>query len=1056
MLNQQYQLKKFEYKPPQNGYPEWNNNPEIFQLNTLPAHTSTITYSTEEEALKGKQEPSHNYHCLNGKWSFSFAERPIERNVHFYKNSYDYSGWDVINVPAHWQLEGYDYPQYTNVRYPWEGTENIQPPFAPTKYNPVGQYIRTFQLSEGWEELPVMIHFQGVESAFYVWLNGEFVGYSEDSFTASEFDLTPYLKKGENKLAVEVYRWCDASWLEDQDFWRMSGIFRDVYLYATPQVCIADYRIRTELDQDYKDAQLQIDCCIKDYLKRGEKTAQLTVKLFDHAQNEIVTSSILMNDIDEKSLNLSMSIQNPHKWSAEIPYLYTIILLLSDEQGNDLDIHRSKVGFRTFELKDGLMKINGQRILFNGVNRHEFSADRGRAIQYEDMLQDVLTMKRHNINAVRTSHYPNHPLWYELCDEYGLYVIDEVNLETHGTWTYGQKELEDTIPGSKKEWTDNLLNRCASMFERDKNHPSILIWSLGNESFGGDNFLKMYDYFKSNDPTRLVHYEGIYHYRLSEGASDIESTMYIKANKVEEYAKQAELSTNPYKPYILCEYAHSMGNSTGNLYKYTDLFYQYPILQGGFIWDWKDQALKTKTTDGLEFFAYGGDFGEAPHDGNFSGNGLVFADGQISPKLVEVKKCYQPVKFKAIHLEEGTFQIENLFLFQSLNEYLLKWQILKDGDVYKSGTLKIPVMPLSSSRFTVEELQSLENEHSEEYIVTLSLEINENLSWAKKGHEIAFEQFKLPVKVEKYHKRYNHEPFIIKENQIDLMIRGGEFSVIFNKRNGQIISFQLSGKDLLKQGPIPYFWRAMTDNDRGNKLNERSNIWKTASDSREVQSFSFEEKEGAVKVKVDFKLANHLAVDIDCQILYTVHPDGEIEITQCLIPGKDLPEIPSIGMLFKVNAESQHLEWYGRGPYENYIDRKKGSKLGKYSSLVSNEFVPYLKPQECGNKTDVRWFHIRNEEGIGLVIRASNHPIEFSALPFTPDQLEHASHPYKLKKGEDHTIRINAHQMGVGGDDSWGAKTHREFTLLANQHYSYTFSMKGFYRKEESSGEENG
>ena len=534
-------LSKFNYTPPSNGYPEWNNNPEIFQLNRNDAHATLMPYLTVEEALEGERTSSAFYHSLNGNWKFAFAENPDKRIPNFYESNFDCSLWETIKVPAHWQLQGYDYPQYTNVRYPWEGNEDIQPPFAPTKYNPVGQYVQMVKVPESWKGTPIYISFQGVESAFYVWLNGHFVGYSEDTFTPAEFDLTPYLIDGENKLAVEVYRWSDASWLEDQDFWRMSGIFRDVYLYSTPNVHINDFFVITELDDKYKHANLKIQANISNYYQEKVNNLTFQATLYDNDKQEVLEKPIEyaldINNIGSINISTTTLVENPLKWSAEHPNLYTLVISLIDENGTIIETESSKIGFRTFELKDGLMKINGKRIVFKGVNRHEFAADKGRAVDYEDMVHDIKLMKQHNINAVRTSHYPNHPLWYELCDEYGLYVIDETNLETHGSWGYGQNGEGDAIPGSKPEWTENVLDRCNSMFQRDKNHPSVIIWSLGNESFGGENFIKMHDYLREKDPTRIVHYEGIFHFRESEAASDIESTMYISPDGVEKYCK---------------------------------------------------------------------------------------------------------------------------------------------------------------------------------------------------------------------------------------------------------------------------------------------------------------------------------------------------------------------------------------------------------------------------------------------------------------------------------------------------------------------------------------
>lgn len=736
-------MKKFTYTPPANGFPEWNNNPEIYELNRMEAHATLMPYSSFEEAIKGKKELSSYYKTLNGQWKFSFAENPEKRIKNFYKMDFDCSQWKEMTVPAHWQLQGYDYPQYTNIRYPWEVKEPLKAPFAPTEYNPVGSYVTSFTIPKEWTDQPVYISFQGVESAFYVWLNGEFVGYSEDSFTPAEFDLTPYLVEGENKLAVEVYRWSDASWLEDQDFWRLSGIFREVYLYSTPEIHIYDFKAEANLEDNYHNGLLKVKAKITNYFKKEAGLVCFEAMLYDTHNREVFPEALrTLVDLaskEEGSVELNTVIENPLKWSAEQPNLYTLVISLKNVEGNLIEAESCRVGFRRFEISEGLMKINGERIVFKGTNRHEFSCDKGRAVSYEDMIKDILLMKRFNINAVRTSHYPNNPMWYDLCDEYGLYVIDETNLETHGTWDYGQeKEEEKNIPGSKREWTGAVLDRAKSMVHRDKNHPSIIIWSLGNESWGGENFVKMRDCIKSLDETRLIHYEGVFHSREWDFVSDMESQMYTKPEAVEAYAQN-----KPKKPFILCEYSHAMGNSCGNLYKYAELFDKYPILQGGFIWDWIDQAIKTKTPEGASYLAYGGDFGENPNDGNFCGNGLIFADRTISPKLYEVKKCYQNVKFEAVDLLQGKVRITNKFLFINLKEYEVVWTVLSNGkEVYEaSGCFEITT--------NCSEIVTLEYplpEYGEDFILTVSLRLKEIAAWAEKGHEIAFEQFKLPVR----------------------------------------------------------------------------------------------------------------------------------------------------------------------------------------------------------------------------------------------------------------------------------------------------------------------
>jgi beta-galactosidase len=1035
-------LKKFNYTPPQNGYPEWNNNPEIFQVNRMEAHATLMPFDSVEEALEGNRQVSKHYMNLNGDWKFNFAETPEKRIRDFYKKDFDCSGWNSIKVPGHWQLQGYDYPQYTNVRYPWENTEPLEPPFAPVIYNPVGSYVRTFAIPESWKDKPVYISFQGVESAFYVWVNGDLVGYSEDTFTPAEFDITPYLLDGENKLAVEVYRWCDASWLEDQDFWRMSGIFRDVYLYSTPEAHIYDFSVVTELDDNYENAALKVNAKLLNYYEKDMENLIIEAELYDKEGNKALSQPISMEGVLGKAYPIKINgealVKRPLKWSAEYPNLYTLVLILKDKNGTIIETESCKVGFRKFEIKDGLMKINGERILFNGVNRHEFSCDKGRAIGYEDMLKDIKLMKEFNINAVRTSHYPNNPLWYELCDEYGLYVIDETNLETHGSWRYGAKEEEPgVVPGSKPQWTGAVIDRCNSMIQRDKNHPSIIIWSLGNEAWGGDNFIKMHDFIKEQDPTRVIHYEGIFHARKWEAASDIESHMYSKIEVLESYAKN-----DPKKPFILCEYSHAMGNSCGNLFKYCDLFEKYPVLQGGFIWDWIDQAIRTKTKDGIEYLAYGGDFNEPRHDGNFSGNGLIFADRTVSPKIYEVKKCYQSVKFEAVDLEKRKIRVHNKFLFTNLNEYELIWNITKNGNVVSKGSLSIDVKPNSNEEFVLDYEFPEKNNIEEEYILTISAIISKNYVWAEKGHEIAFEQFILPAKSKEIESKYNKNQELGFEVENDVVkVLGKEFAIKFNKVTGNMYSYIYKGVELIKEALVPNFWRACTDNDLGNKLQERCAVWRDAGKERELLAFSAKALSKEVNVEAEYVLKN--AGNSICKVKYSITGDGEVTIHEMLIPGDRLPEIPEVGMMLIMDKTFENLEWYGKGPHENYWDKALGAKIGIYSGKVQEQFVPYLKPQECGNKTEVRWARVTNNNGLGFLIKG-NPLVELNALPYTASILEANDHPYKLPVSDKAVIRINYKQMGVGGDDSWGAKTHADFTLFANRIYEYSYTLKGW------------
>ncbi|WP_246072832.1 glycoside hydrolase family 2 TIM barrel-domain containing protein [Paenibacillus dokdonensis] len=1038
---------KWIYSPPANGYPEWNNNPDIFQLNRMEAHATFISYNSLEEALDGKFAESGSYLSLNGLWKFAWAENPDKRIAGFYKEDYDTSDWGDLPVPAHWQLHGYDYPQYTNVRYPWMEQEDLRPPFAPTKYNPVGSYVRTFTIPEHWDGQPVYISFQGVESAFYVWLNGELVGYSEDSFTPADFDLTPYLMKGENKLAVEVYRWSDASWLEDQDFWRLSGIFRDVYLYTAPDVHIYDFKAMPELNGDFRDGSLSVTARINHYSEQQQGAFALEMQLYNDLRQPVwetaQSQNLSISSGPEHTAALSGDIVSPKLWSAEKPNLYTLVVSLKNQHGQPIQYVSCKVGFRRFELEDGLMKINGKTIEFRGVNRHEFSLSKGRAIGLEEMLQDIVFMKQHNINAVRTSHYPNHPQWYELCDEYGLYVIDEVSLETHGTWCYGQQEEEDTIPGSKPEWLENVLDRAKSMYERDKNHPSIVIWSLGNESFGGDNFLHMYRYFKETDPSRLVHYEGVFHHRRSDAASDIESHMYTSVDVIEKYA-----SNHPPKPFILCEYSHAMGNSSGGLSAYWELFDRYPVLQGGFIWDWIDQAIWTKNQDGVEYLAYGGDFGESPHDGTFCGNGLIFADRSLSPKIVEVKKCYENIRFDGSGLADGSIKVTNRYLFTNLSEFECVWSVMKNGDTVTEGREDIGAAPGETAVIDAATLleTAAAGSAGDEFIATVRFLLKESTVWADKGHEAAFGQFLLPAK---HPAKVSHcvpdKTVTVETEGNTLSITGVGFKAAFDCGTGELVSYAVSGNELFAEAPRPNFWRAMVDNDRGSHLEKRSGIWRKASEERRLLSFASTSTELFAIVSVRYALPT--VPESYCALEYTVHGDGTLDARMSLMPGKGLPEIPEVGMLFTMESTFGRIRWYGKGPVETYSDRKSGAKIGKYAGLVKDQWVPYLRPQECGNKTEVRWAEIENDQGTGLRFEGQS-TFECNALPYTPFEIEASDHAYKLPSSDKTIIRIMFKQMGVGGDDSWGAKPHPEHRLYANREYHFAFSFSGVGKQQ--------
>ena len=790
---------KFKYKRPQNGYPEWNNNPQIVSLNMNKHHNDFVSYEIKSQAMEGIKENSSRYISLNGKWKFNFCKNIKSIPEDFYKTNYNNNSWDEIDVPSNWQIKGYGIPQYTNLIYPWTGREDIKPPFAPVEINEAGCYVKLFHISKDQLNKKILINFQGVESCFYLYVNGEIVGFSKDSFSPSEFDITEYLVEGENKVAVKVYRWCDASWLEDQDFWRLSGIFRDVYLEIKNHTHIVDYRIDSNLTDDYKDGTFSSKIKVV-----GEGNQKVKLELYDE-ENIIYSDEKELNVDGESDVHFQTIIDKPRKWSAEQPNLYKVIISLQNENGEITEYVSCDTGFRRFEIKENVMYINGKRILFNGVNRHEFDCEMGRAINKDIMEKDIKIMKQFNVNALRTSHYPNNPYMYDLCDKYGLYVIDEVNLETHGTWKYGQIEEENALPGSKSEWTNAVLSRCKSMFERDKNHPSIIIWSLGNESFGGENFRKMYRFFKDNDKTRVVHYEGIFHHRMYEDVSEIESQMYTRPWQIEEYAKN-----NPRKPHIMCEYTHSMGNSNGNLDAYYKLFRKYDVLQGGFVWDFKDQAILKKEGE-ISYLAYGGDFGDFPNDYDFSGNGLVFANGEVTPKFYEIKYWYADVLFEDI--EDGLVKIKNDYLFNNLNRYDIFITTTKNGQFVDEKSVTIDLEPGKTYRLSYDVVQKRYKD--EEYIVTFTVKEKNATLYAPKGHEIKHHQVILKPNLLKIEREDNINTVDINEDERYIKLSTEKVKVSVSKESGLLCEYIVNDNNILKEESRPYFWRASTNNDRG-------------------------------------------------------------------------------------------------------------------------------------------------------------------------------------------------------------------------------------------------
>lgn len=990
-------------------------DPSFFQENRLPAHSD---HKSDIPKLS-----------LNGLWKFAYAPNYRVSAHGFEAADYDCKCWADIRVPAHIQMEGYDIPQYVNLQYPWDGREEVKPGEIPERFNPVGQYVKYFTVPEDWEGKPLYVSFQGVESAFALWMNGTYVGYSEDTFTPSEFDLTPYVKDGENKLAVLVFKWCGGSFCEDQDFFRFSGIFREVCLYTVPKAHVWDLKVQTLLDDSFTEGTLVLDLKLQG---RGRLLGMLT-----DADGDIVGE--LSADVEETA-HFAMAVEKPKLWSAEVPNLYELTLQVLDENGEMQETIQQKIGFRRFELKNSLMLLNGKRIVFKGVNRHEFSSLSGRVLREEELRQDLITMKQHNINAVRTCHYPNDSRLYPLCDELGLYLIDECNLESHGSWDpliRGKAELAIPVPENKPEWHDIMLDRANSMYQRDKNHPCILIWSCGNESYGGKNIYDMSQFFRTEDPGRLVHYEGIFHDRSYPATSDMESQMYTPAAEIEEWLK-----TNRSKPFICCEYTHAMGNSCGAMFKYTDLTDREPLYQGGFIWDYVDQSITGKDRYGKEYQAYGGDFGERPTDYNFSGNGIVYGgDRTPSPKMQEVKYNYQNI---TVEVDEDTITIHNKNLFVSTGSYDCVILVEKNGQKVSEQPFVTDVEPLTSVKLpSPVKLPAA----SGEYAVTVSFRLKKDTLWAKAGHEVAFGQgiFRKecaevfadrPIAVKK--------PFTVIHGNYNLGVRGEEFEVLFSYNAGGLTSYRYGGKEMLQTMPKPNFWRAPIDNDCGNDMMARYGQWKLASmylSTHGAPEPNPEVTEEADKVIVAYHYSMPTRPEAFCDVTYEVYGDGTVKTTLSYDPVKELGDMPEFGMMFKVDADYDHVEWYGNGPEETYVDRMRGAKLGIYRNLVQDNMSRYMVPQECGNKTEVRYAKVTDALGRGFLF--AGNKMHFSALPYTPHEMENAMHPYELPEVHYTVIRAAAEQMGVGGDNSWGARTHEEFLLDVSERMEFSFYMKG-------------
>ena len=1088
---------------------KWLNDPTVFKVNREDAHSNHLFYE-EKVTEYGADMPL--VQSLNGVWKYSYADNVENRKTEFYKEEYDVTEFDDIKVPGHIELAGYDCNQYINVSYPWEGHEDLRPPYAPIKHNPVSSYVTFFDLKDELKGKELFISFQGVEKAFFVWLNGQFVGYSEDSFTPSEFNITDFVKEKNNKLAVQVFKHSSASWLEDQDFFRFSGIFRDVFLYAVPRTHVRDLFVKSSLDDTYTEGLLQLELDIS-----GELLGSIGYEVVDKEGKTVLTR---MGIALKEHLKLNARIKDVLLWSAEVPNLYMLNISIYSEDGELIEFIPQRIGFRNFAIENGVMKINGKRIIFKGVNRHEFSCVNGRAITKKEMEEDIRIIKSMNINAVRTSHYPNHPYWYELCDEFGIYLIDETNLETHGTWQLTTATKENYIvPGSLPEWKDAVVDRAKSMLERDKNHPSVLIWSCGNEAYAGEDILEMSKFFHERNPERVVHYEGCIHDRTFENITDIESRMYEKVADIEKY-----LNSNPAKPFICCEYMHAMGNSCGGMYKYIELEDKYEMYQGGFIWDFVDQAILTKDGKLIEDdvigkfgsvqtyeklpnidkksleFMVGGDFKERPNDNYFCGDGIVFADRKLSPKAQEVKYLYQNIK---LHMTDKGVLIVNDNLFESTNDYIFEVRMLCDGKAVWAGSFARDVAA-GEKEFVPVTFPSMDI--AGEYITECRAILMSYRPWANVGHVAAWGQseayvidMKTEKKTEKPYDRSDNEETqtgsgleenkctVKKEsdkNFVDVVmgdvcigVKTNNVHAIFSRFDG-LISYKCKNVEMIERTPKLTFFRAVTNNDSGNGFGYSSSVFMGITAMQRFNSVKVEYimKDGRCldgtrdhaefildkddeqygmgtkgewfakdisSVVITYHYPIYTAPMTEATIKYVMTPDGKIECTAKYSGKEGICDLPVFGITFAMDKEFSRMEYYARGPQENYCDRCKGARLGIYKEKVADNVTPYLKPQECGNRHDVRWIKVVDEFGHGLKLTYVDNTFDCVVLPYSALELHNAYKINELPESKLTHVSVLGAARGVGGDDSWGAPVHEEFCVKGNENHEVRFVIEG-------------
>ena len=1029
--------------------PDWENL-SVFKVNTTKPHAHFELYGSKIQKLNKKK--SNLEELLNGEWSFKLFKTPKETPLNFYKPNFDRSDWKKIPVPANWQFHSEDFPIYSNIIYPYE----INPPFMPKDYNPVGCYFRTFSVSNKWDNHQIFLHFAGVNSAFYVWLNGKKVGYSEGSKTPAEFDITKYLKKGENELALQVIRWSDGTYLEDQDFWRLSGIERDVRLYASPKnASIRDFTVQTNLNETYDSARLKLNVLLSNFSDVKSK-GSVSFELMEKDETILKsTKAFNLKKLSQKFLESILMVDNVKLWSAEQPNLYTLWIRVFDKKGVETHALSQSVGFRQTVIENGQFLINGKPVLFKGVNRHEHDEWTGHVITKESMFRDIKIMKENNINAVRTSHYPNDPYWYELCNKYGIYVIDEANIETHGF----HYKKEDT-PAYKPEFEAMHLDRIERMVIRDKNQPSIISWSMGNEAGDGPVFVKGYNWIKNYDTTRPVMYE-----RTSEHP-------YFKTEKIEielephtdymswmyapmEMIKSEYLNRFPDRPFIWCEYSHAMGNSNGNISDLWDMVRNERQMQGGFIWDFVDQGLAAIDEDGKKYWKFGGDFAPDKYhtDGNFCLNGIVNSDRTPHPALDEVKYVYQNVHATWADNSKSQIALFNENFFTSLSNYDLKVALLENGVELESYNLNLQTAPQETELFELSFKSDLNS--NKDYHVNIYGLLKDDGLVREKGHIAFSEQLKLKeTKTQFIYNNYENDIHIT-ESENELKLNSGKLSVEFDKIRGVLKSLSFSEKEYLLKSPKPHYWRAPTDNDYGNKMPTRLKAWKNASENQKLISFDYNKIKNGFLVEAVFDLID---VNSEAKMTYLIQSEGNLKVTHSLRYGGgiDNTEIPRVGVNMQLLSNLTNVEWYGRGPHENYIDRKASAFKGIYNFQVEDMKFEYGRPQENGYRTETKQLILSDDNGNGIEFKGLP---EFSFAVHNNLTDDYDDGEFKKSKRRDKqnkkvmshlndikpklllNLNIDLGQMGVGGDNSWGAKPHKKY-LLKPKNYSHSFIIK--------------